>query len=244
MRPIGRVEALWRHPVKGMRGERVERSTLRWAGLAGDRRYAFVRGDDDSRFPWFTGRVRAELLLYRPRFLRPEDPNTSPVVVQTPSGIERPVEDPALTAELAALYGAPLHLLHSGRGLHDASPVSLIGRPTIDALCGAQQVRSEPRRFRNNLVVVGARGEPFEEEAWLGQTLQVGEGPDAPRLRLDRKNERCVVITLEPETLERTPGLLRALAQDRQGCAGIYASVVRPGELVEGAELFALDAAQ
>lgn len=237
MRRIGTVAQLWRHPVKSMRGERVAESPLRWSGLAGDRRYAFVRTDDDSRFPWFTGRVHAQLLRYTPRFENPAEPNGSPVRVRTPEGRELAVTDEALRAELQAAYGGPIQLLHSGRGLHDASPVSLIGLPTIEALCRGAELPVEPRRFRNNLVVVGEGGAPFEEEAWLGRVLQVGEGDDAPQLRLDRRNERCVMITLEPDSLESTTELLTSLALEREACAGVYASTVRPGMLREGAPL-------
>jgi uncharacterized protein YcbX len=35
---IGRVEAIYRYPVKSMRGERLEAATLGWHGLEGDRR--------------------------------------------------------------------------------------------------------------------------------------------------------------------------------------------------------------
>lgn len=240
MKRLGRILQLWRHPVKGMRGERVAESPLRWAGLAGDRRYAFVRGDDDSRFPWLTGRVHAQLLRYTPRFENPSEPGGSRVRVQTPDGRELPVEDPALLAELAQGYGGPVSFLHSGRGLHDAAQVSLIGLPTLDALCREAGVPTEPRRFRNNLVVEPEPSAAFAEEAWLGKTLQLGEGADAPQLRVDRRNERCIMITLEPQTLERTDELLTALAVEREACVGLYASVVRPGLLREGAAILEL----
>ena len=83
-------------------------------------------------------------------------------------------------------------------------------------------------------------GTAFEEDGWLGLELQLGSADDAPRLRVDCKNERCTMITLEPETLERTASLLSTLARERANCAGIYASVVRPGWIREGAELFAI----
>ena len=240
MKHIGRVESIWRHPVKSMRGERVSESELRWPGLAGDRRYAFVRGDDTSRFPWLTGRQIPVLLRYRPFFVDPSNPNGSAVRVATPSGRELAVDDAALLAEMVEAYGAPVQFLHSGRGLHDASPVSLIGRATVEALCRAQGVEPEERRFRNNLVISVEQGAAFEEDGWIGRELQLGPADDAPRLRVDRKNERCVMITIEPETLEKTPSILSTLARERQACAGIYASVVRPGWIRAGAEILAI----
>jgi len=235
---LGRVAALWRHPVKGMRGERVSEAELKWAGVAGDRRYAFVRADDPSNFPWLTPRMLPALLRYLPRFEDPTRPRASRVRVRTPGGGDLAVDDPALREELAEQYGGPLSLLHSARGLHDSEPVSLLGQPTIERLCADAAVPAEPRRFRANLVVVGERGEPFEEEAWLGRTLTVGAGPDAPQLRLDRKIERCVVITLDPDTAQPEHELLISLATQRDACVGLYASVVKPGLLREGAEIF------
>ncbi len=45
---VGAVEALFRYPVKSMRGERLEVADLGWHGLDGDRRLAFRRADDHS----------------------------------------------------------------------------------------------------------------------------------------------------------------------------------------------------
>ena len=238
MERVGRIEAIWRHPVKGMRGERIAEAEVRWSGISGDRRYAFVRGDDDSHFPWFTARTAAGLLEYAPHFVEPERPRGSAVRVRSPGGLERAVDDAALLAELSALQGGPLHLLHSGRGLHDASPLSLIGSASIASLCEAAAVPVQPRRFRNNFVIGGVGA--FAEENWVGRTLQLGDGDDAPRIRVDRRNERCIVITLDPETLEQTSELLSSLALTREACVGLYASVVQPGMAREGCDVFIL----
>jgi hypothetical protein len=46
---IGHVEAVFRYPVKSMRGEPLESANLGWHGLDLDRRLAFRRHSD---FPW------------------------------------------------------------------------------------------------------------------------------------------------------------------------------------------------
>ena len=51
---IGQVEAIYRYPVKSMRGERLEITRLGWHGLDGDRRLAFRRMNDRSGFPWLS----------------------------------------------------------------------------------------------------------------------------------------------------------------------------------------------
>jgi hypothetical protein len=101
MTVVGRVAALWRYPVKSMAAEALDGVEVSWHGLAGDRRWAFIRpGQVPSGFPWLTIRERPELARYRPRFTEPDRPNASPVLVGTPGGGESDVADPTLAAEL------------------------------------------------------------------------------------------------------------------------------------------------
>jgi uncharacterized protein YcbX len=51
---IGHVEAIFRYPVKSVRGERLEIANLGSHSLYGDRRLAFRRMNDRSAFPWLT----------------------------------------------------------------------------------------------------------------------------------------------------------------------------------------------
>ena len=75
MTVVGRVVALWRYPVKSMAGEELDGAEVSWPGLAGDRRWAFIRaGQVHSGFPWLTMRERPELARYRPRFAEPAGP--------------------------------------------------------------------------------------------------------------------------------------------------------------------------
>ena len=53
---IRQVEAIFRYPVKSMRGEPLEVANLGWHGLEGDRRLAFRRINNRSGFPWLTGK--------------------------------------------------------------------------------------------------------------------------------------------------------------------------------------------
>src|SRR5215469_10097858 len=52
MSVVGCVVALWRYPVKSMAAEELEAVEVSWHGLAGDRRWAFIRdGQARSGFP-------------------------------------------------------------------------------------------------------------------------------------------------------------------------------------------------
>jgi hypothetical protein len=50
-------------------------------------------------------------------------------------------------------------------------------------------------------------------------------------MRVDKRDGRCVVITIDPVTTERNPAILRAVARNRDGCLGIYGSTVAPGRV-------------
>ena len=47
--------------------------------------------------------------------------------------------------------------------------------------------------------------------------------------RVDQRDGRCVVITVDPDTGERSPEILRTVEDQRQGCLGVYGSTVTPG---------------
>ena len=84
---VGRVVGLWRYPVKSMAAEALSSVEVGFAGFAGDRRWAFVRGDvPRSGFPWMTIREDAAMLEHVPRFVEPGQPDKSRVMVRTPGG--------------------------------------------------------------------------------------------------------------------------------------------------------------
>ena len=43
-----------------------------------------------------------------------------------------------------------------------------------------------------------------------------------------------MIVTMDPETGERDPAVLRQIAKRRDNCAGEYASVVTPGTVAVG----------
>jgi uncharacterized protein YcbX len=45
------------------------------------------------------------------------------------------------------------------------------------------------------------------------------------------RDSRCVVITLDPDTTEQAPVILKKLAQAHDGMAGVYGAVVIEGPI-------------
>ncbi len=224
---VGRIAGLWRYPVKSMAAQSLHAADISWHGVAGDRRYAFVReGLERSGFPWLTIRERSDLGSYEPSLRDPSRPDDSEVVVSTPAGDQLDVVDPALARELG--HGA--HVIKQGRGVFDASPLSLITTQTIAALGDLIDKRLDVRRFRPNLVVDAAGGEPYREDEWVGSVLSIG----GMSMRVDRRDERCVIVTVHPASSERDPAVLRAIAQRREACLGVYGTTVSSGRVAVG----------
>jgi uncharacterized protein YcbX len=226
-REVGRVVSLWRYPVKSMGAEALEEVDVSWNGLAGDRRWAFVRdGMARSGFPWLTIRERPDMGLYRPCFAEPDRPDASPTLVRTPSGREVDVTDPALATELG--HGA--RVMKQDRGIFDTMPLSLVTTRTLDGLGAMVGSGLDVLRFRPNLLVRAAGSEPFPEDAWVGAVLRVG----GMRMRVDKRDKRCVVVNVDPVTTRRDPAVLRTIARERQACLGVYGTTVQPGRVAIG----------
>ncbi|MEA2357768.1 MAG: uncharacterized protein QOI62_1028 [Solirubrobacteraceae bacterium] len=224
---LGKLVAIWRYPVKSMAAEPLDEVELSWHGLAGDRRWAFVQEDiPRSGFPWLTIRERTDMAHHVPRFADPSRPDTSRTLVTTPGGDEYDVVD----AALAEALGGGVRVIKQNRGVFDAMPLSLITTQTVEHVAARVGLGLGPERFRPNLVVEAEGGEPFAEEEWIGATLRIG----GAAMRLDQRDSRCVVVNVDPATLERNPAVLRTIAQERGSCLGVYGSTVRPGRVAVG----------
>jgi hypothetical protein len=223
MTVVGRVAALWRYPVKSMAGEELDGAEVSWNGLAGDRRWAFIRdGQERNGFPWLTLRDLPELAHYRPRFADPDRPDASPVLVRTPAGGELDVADPALAAELAP----GVRVIRQHRGIFDTMPLSLLTMQTVASLGRLVGTSLAVRRFRPNLLVE-AFGCGFPEDAWVGRGMRIG----GLRVRVDKRDQRCIVVNVDPVTLRQDPAILRAIARERGNLLGVYGSTVAPGRV-------------
>jgi uncharacterized protein YcbX len=228
VRTVGRVAGLWRYPVKSMGAEALAGIDVSWQGFAGDRRWAFVRdAAAQSGFPWLTLRQRADMSRYRPSFVEPAEPDRSPTVVRTPYGALLDVADPALAAELGS---GGVRVIKQDRGAFDTFPLSLITSQTIAQLGEAVGVPLQVERFRPNILVEATGDAPFPEDQWVGSVLRIG----GLRMRVDKRDGRCAVITIDPVTTERNPAILGAVTRLRDGCLGVYGSTVEPGRIAVG----------
>lgn len=221
---IGHVAALNRFPVKSMAGEALTVAEIDWQGVEGDRQYAFVQCANASRFPWLTGRNLSELVLHRARYRDDKPPKFAPLEIEAPDGWRGPIGDPELAARLGQASGGELSLIQLGIGAFDAMPVSLSSTAGHAAVEAAHGSALDPRRFRINIVIESA----MPERDWCGRTLTIGED-EGVSLFAATPIDRCAMITIDPDTAERDPSILRTVAQAFDNKYGVYSSVTRKG---------------
>jgi uncharacterized protein YcbX len=231
---IGRVEAIFRYPVKSMGGERLEAANLGWHGLEGDRRLAFRRMDDRSGFPWLSASKLPDLVLFTPQRREDGAEGDLPTDIRTPDGEVMPVFGDDLAAEVGRRYGAPVEMMQMKHGIFDEACISVIASDTVREISRLAGKSPDVRRFRPNILVRSLRSVPFQEDEWLGGVLSFGEGDDAPAITVTRRDVRCSMLNLDPDSASPSPEVLKAVVRANQNNAGIYGTVTRIGRLAVG----------
>jgi uncharacterized protein YcbX len=108
----------------------------------------------------------------------------------------------------------------------DAYPVSVLGMATVGALAEETEMNLNPLRFRANFYVQWTSDEPFFEDRFVGRQLRIGENAT---IQAVKKDVRCVMVTLDPETAAPSPVVLEKVARGHAGCTGVYGAVLREG---------------
>jgi len=231
---IGRVESVFRYPVKSMTGEALESANLGWHGIEGDRRLALRRTDDRGGFPWLSASQLPDLILFAPQ----PSGEGLPTHVRTPAGDECPVFGEELAAEIARRYGRPVQMTHFKHGIFDEGDISVIAMETINEIGRLAGFNLDVRRFRPNISVRLLQPVPFAEDQWVGGSLCFGEGDDAPAIAVTQRDVRCSMLNLDPDSARPSPEVLKAVVRVNQNHAGVYGSVTRVGRVAAGQSVF------
>jgi hypothetical protein len=251
---IGNVDSLWRYPVKSMRGEELEEAFASYSGIYGDRVFAFRSSANHKGFPYFTAREQRRLLQYRPRFRYPdkaarpinlteaESRDANPLLadlaelvvdVETPSGETIAIDDSVLIEMLRADVDQKhqITLMQSHRAMTDCRPVSMFSLQSAQQLSDETGTPVDKRRFRANVYVNLASAKGFAENELVGRSVRIGSKVVVTILERD---PRCVIITLDPDSGEQAPVIMKKLAQVHDGMAGVYGAVLQEGLLHKG----------
>jgi uncharacterized protein YcbX len=239
-----------------MSGEELDEAFLGFSGMYGDRLFAFTSSAGPKGFPFLTGREQQEMLRYRPRFRYPDKaarptnlteaeklaPGVTPmyaqsaelmVDVEAPSGEVLEIDDPRLVGLLVkGMRDAPaLTLVRSDRAMTDCRPLSIFSVQTVEQLSQELGSMLDERRFRANVYVNLTSAGGFGEQALVGRSLRIGSKAVISILERD---PRCMMITLDPDTGEANPQILRLVAQAHDATAGVYGAVLVEGMVRKG----------
>lgn len=232
--PVGVIAQLTRYPVKSFAGEELEASEVAAYGLYGDRSHAFI---DDTKEGWdryVTARQIPGMLAYKARLVGAGSAVDFPELqVTSPDGREFGWDE-RLLADLQRHARTKLSLLAfkpSGADLLavDDGSILIVTDAALRRMERAWGKRLDPRRFRAN-VVISLTNPDIDERAWIGKRLTVG----GARLKVVSACERCSMITIDPESLERDASLLRTVNEEADLQFGVYASVERTGPIRVG----------
>ncbi len=244
-----KVVELWRHPVKSLRGERLESASLIEDGMEGDRAWA-IRNLATGKI--LTARREPKLLEASARLGEGSVP-----IITLPDGTELTGLGPDTDAALTAWLGTDVGLIAPGGAdpaqaeffvdaTDDTSQVVEWSLPptrfvdlwpmlliTTASLRAGQRLHPDgqwdSRRFRPN-VVVEVEEDGFVEDEWCGRAVRIGEVELTPR----QLCFRCTIITRPQPGLERDLDIYRSLARDHSATFGVWSGVTVTGPIKVG----------
>jgi uncharacterized protein YcbX len=147
-------------------------------------------------------------------------------------------EAESLRQRIAAAHGADVSLIRVNNGIFDDAPISVITTATIREIEKRSGCGLDIRRFRPNLLVEPTDDGAMPEDAWLDKTLQFGDHPRSPAIRVTARDVRCVMVNFDPETAAVENRVFSTIARSYGNCAGVYASTMKIGTLSVGDRLY------
>jgi uncharacterized protein YcbX len=259
----GQVAAIWRYPVKSMIGEELNAAEVTERGLLGDRACALIDAETGKVVSAKNPRRWPNMFQFQaaygspPRVTEP----LPPARITLPDGATLTTDEPDADSRLSAAVGRPVRLARSAPEgataegywpdhdwlsqrdevfevplptgtFFDCATVHLVTTATLEALrARAPASGFETPRFRPNFVIETTPGaDGFLENSWVGRSLAIGDVV----LGIDSATARCVMTTLAQGNLPKDPGVLRAAVQENEGTVGVYATVVRSGQVRRG----------
>lgn len=243
-----RLSGIWRHPVKGIGCELLDRAVLvPNRPVPGDRAWAVLRDGVAASGGWqhcsgfLRGANGPSLMAVAARTLSDGLELTHPD--RPPLQFDPATEGARLVEWVGPLWpvGLPrpvgiVKAPDTGMTDMDYPSVSVLNSASLDALAHALDLPSlDPRRFRGNLWIDG--WDAWAEFDLVGRCIAVGDAV----LEITERNTRCLATHANPDTGDRDSDILGALSA-RWGHRdfGVYARVVQGGEIAPGAEVVVL----
>jgi uncharacterized protein YcbX len=264
MTPQGSVAALWRYPVKSMRGEELDATEVTDRGLLGDRAYALVDVETGKVVSAKNPRKWTNLLDFRSAFVElPRSTGSMPPArVTAPDGATIDTGDPSFDDRLSALVGRSVRLAASAG---DAPRIEGYwpDYEWLESPDAVFEVKLPPGTFFDAAVVhllttttletlrsqrPQSRFELPRFRPNIVVELDNGAGGfpendwagrtlrigDEVRLAISDPCPRCVMTTVGQGDLPKDPDVLKTIVQGNAGNVGVLASVLRGGQIRRG----------
>ncbi|WP_101845095.1 MOSC domain-containing protein [Halobacillus sp. Marseille-P3879] len=240
---VGHIKEIVRHPVKSFRGESVQQTKIMEYGLYGDRSHAYL--DDTKNQNFLTITHFPEMVRYKAGLVGEELMEEYPKVkVTTPEGRFFDWKDQELIEEIESKSNRKVSTIEYSPTYVPIGPIAVENiLLTTDAsldklkeLWGKDEVDS--RRFRPNLFISLKDKAPFIEEEWIGRRIRIGTDVE---IEFVGHCKRCMIITVNPDNAERDSSLHRTVIKERNNNFGVYASVIKTGNIQVDDEVHLLE---
>lgn len=119
----------------------------------------------------------------------------------------------------------------------DCRPISLFSCQTANQLSEEVGTQIDLRRFRANVYLNLEEPMGFAENEFVGRTLRIGERVE---IAITERDPRCKMITLDPDTGEANPDVMKVVAHAHGGTAGVYGVLLVEGAIKPGDEAILL----
>jgi hypothetical protein len=255
MNSAARIASLYRYPVKGLSGERLDAVDLApGATFPADRAFALENGPSsfDPAAPSWQPKIKFLCLMRNAKIaaLSTRYDDASGTFTAARDGrtlVEAKLSDASGRAAIERFFqdfmGAEargqIRVLEApGHSFSDVAKkvVSIINLESVAALAQSIKRSVHPLRFRGNVYVEGLPA--WTETGLVGRAIELGP----VRLRVVKLIQRCAATEVDPETAARdidVPDALYRLTGDDD--CGIYAEVVTAGRIALGDPLRVVD---
>ncbi|MFB6468495.1 MOSC domain-containing protein [Cytobacillus sp. Hz8] len=238
---IGEIKEIIRYPVKSFYGEKVNRTSVQSYGLYGDRSHAFLDETRPGKFLTLT--QMPAMTRYRAMFVGEETMERFPELkICSPSGNIYYWGDGRLLDELESFTNKQLTPIqytpnYVPLGAIEEEHLLLTTDASLEKLEELWGEQVDNLRFRPNILISLYDKSPFIEEEWFGKRVLLGD----VEIEMKRHCERCTIINIDPENGITDLSLLKTVYQKRNNHFGVYASVIKTGEINVGDKITLID---
>ncbi|MCR8656626.1 MOSC domain-containing protein [Paenibacillus endoradicis] len=224
---IGKLIEINRYPVKSFSGETLDTVQLAAYGLLGDRGHAFVNKEKTGWDRYITARKIPAMIGYHAQLVSSQGEHKLTVSIKSPKGVNYNWDE-QLRQEIQQYSKTSIAMeqfdLNANNllGVDDASILIITDR-SIERLQELYGKRLDHRRFRANFYITLEEG--INEDELIGRRLIIGDS----ELTIKYPCERCTMITIDPDTLEKDVTLLKLINENMNLKFGLYADVTKVG---------------